>query len=213
MRESVHERSDLQPERRDVVCCRDGFIVRLELASVLASIWLCFCRLGLSLVERSRQTTGRVSAPYKKSFQIVHVCLKSFGHTAERPPPKRPSAGPITTHAIGAASATIAAHPPRLNPPSQCYDGRRRAPQAAGGRHERQGGQNSGQGAQGRRSAYCVPQGCPRYTVYLRWFGFATCIRTFAYVPDPVILRCTICLLYTSPSPRDATLSRMPSSA
>ena len=96
-------------------------------------------------MERSRQTTGRVSAPHKKSFQIVHVCLKSFGHTAERPPPKRPSAGPITTHAIGAASATIAAHPPRLNPPSQCYDGRRRAPQAAGGRHERQGGQNSGQ--------------------------------------------------------------------
>ena len=37
------------------------------------------------------------------------------------------------------------------------------------------------------------------------------------YTPDAtgcMILReCTDCLLYTSPSPRDATLSRMPSSA
>ena len=35
------------------------------------------------------------------------------------------------------------------------------------------------------------------------------------YVPSPVDPPCTvtICLLYTSPSPRDATLSRMPSSA
>ena len=30
---------------------------------------------------------------------------------------------------------------------------------------------------------------------------------------DPVQLRNNVCLLYTSPSPRDATLSRMPSSA
>ena len=46
------------------------------------------------------------------------------------------------------------------------------------------------------------------------------CVRMFAHsVPDfivPVIApfgRSTSCLLYTSPSPRDATLSRMPSSA
>ena len=31
--------------------------------------------------------------------------------------------------------------------------------------------------------------------------------------PSELIVRCNICLLYTSPSPRDATLSRMPSSA
>ena len=30
---------------------------------------------------------------------------------------------------------------------------------------------------------------------------------------DPIVLRAPGCLLYTSPSPRDATLSRMPSSA
>ena len=32
-------------------------------------------------------------------------------------------------------------------------------------------------------------------------------------VTIPVMAKCRICLLYTSPSPRDATLSRMPSSA
>ena len=34
----------------------------------------------------------------------------------------------------------------------------------------------------------------------------------YATVQESIILR-TTCLLYTSPSPRDATLSRMPSSA
>ena len=33
------------------------------------------------------------------------------------------------------------------------------------------------------------------------------------YDDSDVFARVTICLLYTSPSPRDATLSRMPSSA
>ena len=33
------------------------------------------------------------------------------------------------------------------------------------------------------------------------------------YDPDPSSIMDRICLLYTSPSPRDATLSRMPSSA
>ena len=32
-------------------------------------------------------------------------------------------------------------------------------------------------------------------------------------IPKQPMLRCRTCLLYTSPSPRDATLSRMPSSA
>ena len=31
--------------------------------------------------------------------------------------------------------------------------------------------------------------------------------------PEKGVAKCDICLLYTSPSPRDATLSRMPSSA
>ena len=34
-----------------------------------------------------------------------------------------------------------------------------------------------------------------------------------ATAPMPIVASCIICLLYTSPSPRDATLSRMPSSA
>ena len=39
-------------------------------------------------------------------------------------------------------------------------------------------------------------------------------IMEAAYETDsPVILQASSCLLYTSPSPRDATLSRMPSSA
>ena len=35
----------------------------------------------------------------------------------------------------------------------------------------------------------------------------------FYYEPDKLTLEDGSCLLYTSPSPRDATLSRMPSSA
>ena len=38
--------------------------------------------------------------------------------------------------------------------------------------------------------------------------------RTLLLISDPVIVEeVKLCLLYTSPSPRDATLSRMPSSA
>ena len=38
----------------------------------------------------------------------------------------------------------------------------------------------------------------------------STCAATLT---EPTALACSTCLLYTSPSPRDATLSRMPSSA
>ena len=44
-----------------------------------------------------------------------------------------------------------------------------------------------------------------------------TCSQTVTYLPpfavDDSLLQQLTCLLYTSPSPRDATLSRMPSSA
>ena len=40
------------------------------------------------------------------------------------------------------------------------------------------------------------------------WPGSAIQVQT-----DQPLLACMACLLYTSPSPRDATLSRMPSSA
>ena len=38
-------------------------------------------------------------------------------------------------------------------------------------------------------------------------------VRCLGYHTEDVIALPTACLLYTSPSPRDATLSRMPSSA
>jgi len=41
----------------------------------------------------------------------------------------------------------------------------------------------------------------------------ANCGKQAAIVTHEVIVKVLICLLYTSPSPRDATLSRMPSSA
>ena len=51
-------------------------------------------------------------------------------------------------------------------------------------------------------------------------YGFDTLQIHAGSRPDPVtgarqtpIYQSTACLLYTSPSPRDATLSRMPSSA
>ena len=37
--------------------------------------------------------------------------------------------------------------------------------------------------------------------------------QTSEIVPDKLFVMFGVCLLYTSPSPRDATLSRMPSSA
>ena len=37
--------------------------------------------------------------------------------------------------------------------------------------------------------------------------------RKYGPIPGAYMVMCTNCLLYTSPSPRDATLSRMPSSA
>ena len=40
-----------------------------------------------------------------------------------------------------------------------------------------------------------------------------TTLPHFALLPVPPDLHSDTCLLYTSPSPRDATLSRMPSSA
>ena len=45
--------------------------------------------------------------------------------------------------------------------------------------------------------------------VDLEW-PILTVLQLFQYFPTEVV---QICLLYTSPSPRDATLSRMPSSA
>ena len=42
----------------------------------------------------------------------------------------------------------------------------------------------------------------------LRMFGVE-----ITYLPRKIVNRDNICLLYTSPSPRDSTLSRMPSSA
>ena len=38
-------------------------------------------------------------------------------------------------------------------------------------------------------------------------------LTTFSQIPDQESIKLYTCLLYTSPSPRDATLSRMPSSA
>ena len=43
--------------------------------------------------------------------------------------------------------------------------------------------------------------------------GFGAAVAILTGVTLPVFPWLTICLLYTSPSPRDATLSRMPSSA
>ena len=43
------------------------------------------------------------------------------------------------------------------------------------------------------------------------WFGLQADIAEARTLPEPAIDR--ICLLYTSPSPRDRTRSRMPSSA
>jgi len=37
--------------------------------------------------------------------------------------------------------------------------------------------------------------------------------HAFVDMPDPTAAQCAICLLYTSPSPRDLSTSRMPSSA
>ena len=43
--------------------------------------------------------------------------------------------------------------------------------------------------------------------------GYARCFAGAMDRGDQVVLVTSGCLLYTSPSPRDATLSRMPSSA
>ena len=48
-------------------------------------------------------------------------------------------------------------------------------------------------------------------TGYDAWsFYYAQCAIVHVDAEEPL---CFVCLLYTSPSPRDATLSRMPSSA
>ena len=54
--------------------------------------------------------------------------------------------------------------------------------------------------------------GCDRIGVRLATLNMPMCPR-FHVDQIPCRLLSTICLLYTSPSPRDATLSRMPSSA
>ena len=55
------------------------------------------------------------------------------------------------------------------------------------------------------RNAYGRGFGDPRYDEFFE--------RFFGQQPRPSTPRENTCLLYTSPSPRDATLSRMPSSA
>ena len=56
-----------------------------------------------------------------------------------------------------------------------------------------------------------LAEGSPGYVWRLQdEAGDATAIRPFG---DEVLVNMSLCLLYTSPSPRDATLSRMPSSA
>ena len=46
------------------------------------------------------------------------------------------------------------------------------------------------------------------------YFGWALSARLIGFaISGPIIGRCIDCLLYTSPSPRDGLLSRMPSSA
>ena len=65
--------------------------------------------------------------------------------------------------------------------------------------------------------------GCPSERVQKGNFGVCLmlepdlvveCARQMRKSVDiPVTVKCRTCLLYTSPSPRDATLSRMPSSA
>ena len=47
----------------------------------------------------------------------------------------------------------------------------------------------------------------------LSWLDLSTGRFVVASLREPELLALTTCLLYTSPSPRDATLSRMPSSA
>ena len=63
---------------------------------------------------------------------------------------------------------------------------------------------------QNYRSSF-VPEGTFESIIGERWFDWSTPTtiseRTWYFVFD------NTCLLYTSPSPRDATLSRMPSSA
>ena len=65
---------------------------------------------------------------------------------------------------------------------------------------------HSGAGAsEGRHGGYGVIKGCTTQV-----FVVVSCLATDWGVDDELYL---LCLLYTSPSPRDATLSRMPSSA
>ena len=53
-----------------------------------------------------------------------------------------------------------------------------------------------------------ITGGAPEMNAHFRWF-----VEECTKAGKQVIDRCNFCLLYTSPSPRDATLSRMPSSA
>ena len=52
----------------------------------------------------------------------------------------------------------------------------------------------------------------PTARVRLAWFILIAALRDWR-LPNPDQSDVSTCLLYTSPSPRDATLSRMPSSA
>ena len=56
----------------------------------------------------------------------------------------------------------------------------------------------------------------PRLVMLAYIFAFYKSVTWFMQLPDPTnsqAMYISTCLLYTSPSPRDATLSRMPSSA
>ena len=46
-----------------------------------------------------------------------------------------------------------------------------------------------------------------------KWFEDSIPLIASENIPSPAVREAIICLLYTSPSPRDGLLSRMPSSA
>ena len=60
-------------------------------------------------------------------------------------------------------------------------------------------------------SLWLKEEGLSRSTI--GWAGLIFAVYAFNYLWAPLIDRIKICLLYTSPSPRDKRQSRMPSSA
>ena len=62
---------------------------------------------------------------------------------------------------------------------------------------------------------YLVQQTIKNYpdTIQGRMHGLEELLPTLHQIKDPKRQQITFCLLYTSPSPRDGLLSRMPSSA